>query len=462
MARKLVSFDEATGKLSPDVETALGNGFATKGEVGSKLDQTAVDARVRAVGDATYAPVDGVLPTETAESPNNYIFGALDATGRVAENVIDEEGQVPAWVLDRWKSRMGLGGAGSQTTRVHLVVAAGQSNSTISGGATPPTGLYDTDPRLLKWNRETSSIVPMPASEAFLLPSFAREYIKSAPSDVQVLVVPCGYGETGFTTTSLASPPAGYRTVANGTWDRTLTSDPKNLYSMMVADVVAARDAAAPLSSTAPTVAALLWSQGESDVTYLDQTQYATKLDDLITQFRTDTGLPNLPVLVGSMTPEYVANTAGAGAIQAALGDTPRRLQKTAYVYGPAGLPRTDQANYIHWSVPGQAERGRLFCEALPRAHWNYSGIYAVPPQNLRAVRSGTTLTATWDPSPVRATAYTVEVSSDSGATWAPLTITGGAIGLTGTATVPATGALQLRASATNETNTSSYVTATI
>ncbi|WP_048770928.1 polysaccharide deacetylase family protein [Rhodococcus ruber] len=63
MARKLVSFDEATGKLSPDVETALGNGFATKGEVGAKLDQTAVDARVRAVGDATYVrSVNGSAP----------------------------------------------------------------------------------------------------------------------------------------------------------------------------------------------------------------------------------------------------------------------------------------------------------------------------------------------------------------------------------------------------------------
>lgn len=422
----------------------------------SKTGEEALPDAVNTALRATYGRVDEVLPVEQVESVNNYIKGTRDSTGRIAEDVIDADGLVPDWVLERWKARMGV--SGSQTTRVQLIVSAGQSNSAISGGATPPTGLYDTDPRLLKWNRATSKLVPMPATEAFLLPSFAREYIKSAPSDVQVVVVPCGYGETGFTTTSLATPPAGYTTVPNGTWDRTLTSDPKNLYSMMVADVAAARTAAAALVSTTPVVAALLWSQGESDVGALDQTQYSAKIDDLITQFRTDTGLPNLPVLIGSMTPEYVAKTAAAVPIQTALCDTPRRLQKTAYVWGPAGLPRTDQSNYIHWSVPGQVERGRLFAAALPRAHWNYNGVYAIPPQNLTAVRSGTTLTATWEPSPNRATSYTVEYSTD-GTTWTALTITGGAIGLTGTATVPATGALQVRASATNETNTSSYVT---
>ncbi|ETT26227.1 hypothetical protein RAJCM14343_4722 [Rhodococcus aetherivorans] len=76
MARKLVSFDEATGKLSPDVETALGTGFATKGEVGAKLDQTAVDARVRAVGDATYVRPPGTRVGMIPFSAPNTIAAA--------------------------------------------------------------------------------------------------------------------------------------------------------------------------------------------------------------------------------------------------------------------------------------------------------------------------------------------------------------------------------------------------
>lgn len=72
-------------------------------------------------------------PVDQDEPPNNYIIGTRDASGQVAENVIDEEGKVPDWVLDRWKSRMGV--SGNQTTRVHLVVVAKQSNSAISGGA---------------------------------------------------------------------------------------------------------------------------------------------------------------------------------------------------------------------------------------------------------------------------------------------------------------------------------------
>ncbi|QDF16204.1 minor tail protein [Gordonia phage Malachai] len=410
--------------------------------------------------------VDIPLPTlaggklREQESHRDYMSGTKDAAGRTAEDVYYNDGTKPQWVLDRWKERMGLGDGGSSRPRIHVIVCGGQSNAAVSAGVSPPAGLFETNPRLWKWNRATGAIVALPTSEGYLLPSFAREYIKTVPDDVQVLVVPCGWGETGFTTTSLASQP-GYTTVTNGTWDRTLTADPKNLYAMMVADLAAARVAAAPLSSEAPKVVALLWSQGEADIA-MTESAYAAKLDDLIAQFRTDTALSTLPVLIGSMTPEYVAQTSGAVPVQTALTDTPRRVQRTAFIHGPKGLTRSDQSNHIHYSMPGQNRRGRLFCEALPRALWNYNGIYAAPPQNLRAVRSGTTLTAEWDPSPLRATAHTAEVSSDGGSTWTPLTLVGGAIGLSGTATVPATGALTVRVSATNETNMSAYATVTL
>lgn len=442
MAKKLISFDDAasSGTGLPDAVEAV-------------LHAT----YVRPTALAGFAQADETLPVEVAESPGGYIRGTRDTEGRIAEDAIDAQGQVPQWVLDRWKSRMGSGGTAGG--RIHIVVCGGQSNAAVSGGVTPPAGLYDTDLRLWKWHRATSSIIPMSSSEAYLLPSFAREYIKTVPSDVSVLIVPAGAGETGFTTTSLSTPPAGYRTVPNGTWDRTLTSDPSNLYDRMVTDTQDARTAATEISTGAPKVVALLWSQGESDVGFLNQSEYSAKVDDLIGQFRTDVALPGLPVLVGSMTPEYVARTPSAADVHKALVDTPRRVERTAFVWGPEGLPRTDQSNYIHWSVAGQAERGRLFTESLPRAHWNYDGVYAVPPQSLQAVRSGTTLYATWDPSVHRATSHVVEFSTDAGVTWSPITITDGVLGLSGTATVPETGALLVRASATNETNTSSYVT---
>ncbi|AMS03269.1 tail protein [Gordonia phage Lucky10] len=413
----------------------------------------------------TDGTVEIALPTlaggklREENSHRGYMSGTKDADGRTAEDVYYTDGTKPQWVLDRWKERMGLGG-GQARPRIHVIVCGGQSNAAVSAGVSPPAGLFETNPRLWKWNRATGTIVALPTSEGYLLPSFAREYIKTVPDDVQVLVVPCGWGETGFTTTSLASQP-GYTTVTNGTWDRTLTADPKNLYAMMVADLAAARVAAAPLSSEAPKVVALLWSQGEADIA-MTESAYAAKLDDLIAQFRTDTALSTLPVLIGSMTPEYVAQTSAAVPVQTALTDTPRRVQRTAFIHGPKGLTRSDQSNHIHYSMPGQNRRGRLFCEALPRAIWNYNGIYADPPQNLRAVRSGTTLTAEWDPSPLRATAHTAEVTADGGSTWSPLTLVGGAIGLSGTATVPATGALTVRVSATNETNTSAYATVTL
>jgi len=101
------------------------------------------------------------MPVRAAESPLGYIKGTRDAAGRVAEDVIDEHGQVPQWVLDRWGDRAGWGAVPpTPKPRVHVIVVAGQSNSAVSD-TNPPAGTFGTDPRLKKWDRATNTIVPV-------------------------------------------------------------------------------------------------------------------------------------------------------------------------------------------------------------------------------------------------------------------------------------------------------------
>jgi len=287
-----------------------------------------------------------------------------------------------------------------------------------------------------------------------------RAYLSRCPPDVTVVIVPCGYGENGFRSSSITPTPAGYEAASNGTWDRTLTADPNNLYSRMVADVAAARAAAGAMASETPKLVGLAWSQGENDYDMMTGTDYAAALDDMIGAFRAAVGDAALPVFVGSLVPEFIGGAAAKQAVQDALMDTPRRLVNTAFVYGPKGMVRSDQAAMIHYATVGQTRRGRMFVDAIERARWNITSAKAVPPQNLRVIRSGTTLTAEYDPPPTRHTAITVEYSTDGGSTWTAMTKVGGAIGLSASATIGASDVVEVRASSTNETNTSTYVTA--
>lgn len=181
----------------------------------------------------------------------------------------------------------------------HIVVAAGQSNATQADATLPNAAVIDY--RCWRWDYNTNTIVQMTAAETYLLPAFAREYANTLPAGDWILVVPAAIGSTGFTSTSITPAPAGYHNYGSspGTWDRTLTADPVNLYTRMVNMVNSARTAALLITSTV-TIDALLWSQGEEDTPFLTETEYAAKLDDLIATFRTAFSDTVLPVIISS------------------------------------------------------------------------------------------------------------------------------------------------------------------
>lgn len=362
--------------------------------------------------------------TADAEIEEPYMSGS-QAGGYWAEDVYGTDGLKPQWVLDRWKNRMGFG----TNYPYDIIPVLGQSNATQADS--PPVTTDDADDRLFSWNRTTGVIEPLAASSAYLGSAFAREYIRRIPPGRRVIIVPGGVGSTGFSSTSLASVPAGYHGGRPGTWDRTLTSDPNNLAIRIRQDVLDAVAAA----GTGARIVAVLWSQGEDDrvpstdgttrPNGMTQAEYAAALDDLIWWLRAEWATPSLPWVAGSMTPEIESGTedpVGTASIAKALRDTPRRVVGTAYVFGPENMFKFNDFR-VHWNSQGQRERGRMFLDAVYRAKLNVTTCDPMPPQNTRVTRSGGVARVEWDFPSARVTAFEVQTSTDSGVSWTTQTI---------------------------------------
>ncbi|QLF84839.1 minor tail protein [Gordonia phage BBQValindra] len=336
----------------------------------------------------------------------------IDASGRIPEVCLDNAGQVPAWVLARWATRMGLTGSDPAVSSwpLDIVVVAGQSNatqrSTLSATVEPSTD------SVVEWNGSTFVSA---AGVPWLGSGFARDYaaMHGRPRRRRVAIVKAALGSTGF---SSLDP---------GTWDRTVTTGATAyLYPEMIAKAQAAL-AAAPAGSQ---IVAMLWSQGEQDRT-IAATTYQAKLDDLIAQTRIDLGIPDLPVIVGSVSPDWIKYLESqsspdyrGAAINNILEDTPRRLARTAFVPGPASMSEPETG--IHWTPQGQALRGIAMARVgLDTALLNLATSAPMPPQNLRVTRSGTEVVVEWDHPVTRITSYTIQVSTDLGAVWTAMTL---------------------------------------
>jgi hypothetical protein len=107
---------------------------------------------------------------------------------------------------------------------------------------------------------------------------------------------------------------------------------------------------------------AVLWHQGESDANPRDAALYDARLRALVQRFRTDLGVPDLPVLVGQLgrfenrtwTPARVA----IDSIHRAL---PSHVARTAYV-SSAGL--RDKGDSVHFSAAAARELGARYANA--------------------------------------------------------------------------------------------------
>lgn len=391
-------------------------------------------------------------------------FKPLPASSPYSMLIRDRAGQIGQSILAN-----GGGGAGgsNSVSELHAFIIGGQSN--MSGRGTPYGAEYDpVDSRILQYGSRlnttgkiTTATVPLDMHDApgGLSPAtvFAREYLKTQPANVGVLLIPAAHGGTGFYTSSETPLPAGYVTpnAGGGTWQYN-RSEPVNLYQLMVAQTTAALAAAPAQYGIPASLKGFLWHQGEGDTTQTDQAGYAGHFDALVTDLRSRFGA-TLPVVLGGMSPDWIGAVANRLAIRAAHVDTPRRLTRSAFV---KATPDTGKyQDEIHFGRAGVEFLGAGYAEAYKRALANITTSNPMSPRNTRATFIGGTLTAEWDYPISRVTSFVVEYSIDGGA-WTtitralPMDFKETKTGLTGSVA-------QVRVSTVNEVGTSAPSTPT-
>lgn len=106
------------------------------------------------------------------------------------------------------------------------------------------------------------------------------------------------------------------------------------------------------------TLAGILWHQGESDATAERAAVYASKLDRLIEDLRTDLASPEAPFIAGTLAENM--NRAGGEQVNAALRSLPERLKRTGCVEAK-GLQLS--ADGVHFNAASYREFGSRYAQ---------------------------------------------------------------------------------------------------
>jgi hypothetical protein len=261
---------------------------------------------------------------------------------------------------------------GSSAPSYDVVLIIGQSNAQgETGGVLSPT-LDIPDPRIFSFGATGDNAMRIvPASDPLAhrggystavgpgMP-FARGYLDTVPDDRRVLLVPAAAAATAFGSGS-------HR------WDPTAVADHRNLYELAIQQTLAALEAA-PNSR----LAAIIWVQGESDilVTEMPAETYRVYLEQLIDGMRERLDAPEVPFIIGSMVPEYIASGPLPAAIDKVHEETPTRKAFTTYVAGPRGMHLDDG---LHYTADGQREFGKRMVDAVADATTNDEPANKVP-----------------------------------------------------------------------------------
>lgn len=243
----------------------------------------------------------------------------------------------------------GVLGAGDSVP-LDLFPTMGQSNSTKRSSLAAQ--VYTPTPWVMAWDADAEQYVVEDCDPPWLGAGVARAWSDrdARPAGHRAAAIECGVGGSGFSETS-QTVDGVYQTCS---WDPANGTAAVNL-AERARDMILDALAAAPDGSE---IKAIPWSQGEADRGMLTGSQYADHLDDLIDWFRTELDLPDLPFIISPFAPllRVLGNTAQTDEIAAALEDTPRRVEFTAFLL--ANVDDSEAENYIHWSPDAQHRRG--------------------------------------------------------------------------------------------------------
>lgn len=168
--------------------------------------------------------------------------------------------------------------------------------------------------------------------------TFAKLLSAHHGHNTDIILVPCGFGGTGF---------------ADNRWNKG-----NDLYI----DAVVRTNS---LRSKYPEgeVVAILWHQGETDV-FLENQNYQQDLDSFIVDLRADISADSVPFILGGMVPYWVAQDLPRQNFQQLIKQTPQRIGMTGYADPevPTMITKPDDTfDEIHFDAAGQRELGQRY-----------------------------------------------------------------------------------------------------
>jgi hypothetical protein len=384
---------------------------------------------------------DKPVSTAQAEADAAVLDAAVEADTQVLQASKDyaDETKQPIATIDPEDASIRLSSLnGSESWKLtnpndvgyDVILLAGQSNEVGANSDISPIYLDAADPRIKQYpgnGAYMGKVIPgfdplfhhQASTGVGHGVTFAKQYLGTIPRNREVLLVPCAHGATGFTTSSLSSPPAGFNGDAGGSWDPANGSGGVDLYGFAIQQA----NAAIALNPN-NRIVAILWLQGESDSNALTQAQYSAKLDALIAGFRSSiTGASNVPFVCSQMVPEGLVTYPTRANINAAHVDTPKRVLRTGFAYGPSGYNHGNSVVDTHYEAAGQRLVGLEAYKAFNRARLNVLGAAPIAPTGVTLSQSGTSVTATWVRPYGRYTGWFVEYKVNAGA-WTTLATT--------------------------------------
>ncbi|WP_197026195.1 sialate O-acetylesterase [Arthrobacter sp. 9MFCol3.1] len=250
--------------------------------------------------------------------------------------------------------------AATTITTLHVFLAVGQSNMSGRG---LPIGDYDAvDKRIFQYGatkrtfRTASVPLDMHDTASGISPAttMAREYLKTQPAGVGVLLIPAAHGDTRFT-----SAPGTL------TWSVGAASAPAYDLPALAVKQTLSGIAAGKAAGYAVVLKGVLWHQGEGNSSMTTAT-YSASLDQLIAYFRGRLSAPELPFVVGRMTPEGIAATPGRANVDKSHYQTPDRVAYTGFA--PSMACALNGGDTTHFSRAGIEYLGRAFLAAYRQA----------------------------------------------------------------------------------------------